>query len=306
MSSEQKDHGPLREYILDAYQRLLKPTPSVRFKSFPILDKCLGGLRPREYTILCGSTGSGKTSLLAALSVDLVMNGVPVYVASVETGPVDFINRMMSCLVKENWNLGDELPLWKIEDFQQRFPNFENVPLYLSRYEDRVSNRKLLGDIENAVQQHGVKIAILDNLNFFMEVTKSADTILEMDRVVHDAIIFCKQIDVHLIVVMHPRKTENSRVENEFDIKGSSTACQEAHNILLWNRPPKPIVEQDPIKYRNFREIKIAKCRRIGRYVGQIVTFYSDDGVSFIERPYDDIPTIGPQKNLIQTKRRSW
>lgn len=280
--------GPLREYIIDAYERLLKPTPSVRFKNFPQLDLCLGGLRPREYTIFCGSTGAGKTSMLAALAVDLAMQKIPLYVASVETGPVDFINRMMSCLVKENWNLGEQIPLSKIEEFRINYPDFENIPLYLSRYEDRVSNDQLLGDIKRAVDDHGVKIAMLDNLNFFMEVTNKADSIIEMDRVVHEAIIFCKQVDVHLIVVMHPRKTETHRVENEFDVKGSSTAVQEAHNILLWNWPNKKLAEENPDRYRNFRELKIAKCRRIGKYVGQSITIYSPDGVSFLERDYDE------------------
>lgn len=277
----------MENFAVKAYERLLIPTPAVRFKSFRALDTCLGGLRPREYTIFCGPTGVGKTSFLAALAVDLVRQEIPTYVASVETGPVDWINRMMSCVVKENWNLGEPIPLEKVTKFKENNEWFQTAPLYLARYEDRVPNEQLLGEIEQAVYKEGVKIAILDNLNFFMEVTKSTDAIVEMDRVIHDAIIFCKQIDVHLIVVMHPRKTMDGRVDSEFDIKGSSTAVQEAHNVLLWNRPPKERLEEDPEYFRNFRELKIAKCRRIGKYVGRFVSFYSPDGVSFEERDYE-------------------
>ena len=280
----------LASYLVDAYKRLAEPTPASRFKNFPLLDKCLGGLRPREYTILCGSTGSGKTSICAALAVDLLKQKTPLYVASVETGPLDFVNRMMSCVAKENWNLGDPIPIHKLEKFRQDNEWFEDIPFYLGRYEDRVPNDELLGEIKRHVDEYGVKVAILDNLNFFMEVSKSADTILEMDRVVHDAIIFCKQVDVHLIVVMHPRKTMSGRVETEFDVKGSSTACQEAHNILLWNRPPRNIIDEDPEYFKNFREMKIAKCRRIGKYVGSSVPLYSYDGVSFEERSYKHKP----------------
>jgi len=89
---------------------------------------------------------------------------------------------------------------------------------------------------------------------------------------------------------MHPKKTDHGRVESEFDIKGSSTAVQEAHNVWLFNRPSKAVIEEDPEKFKQFREIKIAKCRRYGRFVGDFVSFKCIDGVDFVEEEYDESP----------------
>lgn len=273
------------DFHLQSAEMLLKPVPSLNFTGFPKFNECLKGMRSREFTILCGATGAGKTTFLAAMAVDLIKQNVPIYVASVETGPLDFYVRMMSCVARQNWNLGEALDPLKFTQFHVNNPWFQNMPLYLSRYEDRVSNEVLLGDIKKAVIDHGVKIAMLDNLNFFMEVTSNQNQIIEMDRVVHDAIIFCKHHDVHLIMVMHPKKTDHGRVENEFEIKGSSTAVQEAHNVWLLNRP------KDINEYTyEYRDLKIVKCRRYGKHVGKEVTFRGIDGVYFIEEDYDREP----------------
>ena len=270
--------------VPDAYEEMLMPLRGAETGVWAKLDSLLGGWRPREYTILCGPTGAGKTAWLAALADKLVGNGVPTYVASVETGPVDFVKRMMSARAKRNWNRGNAVPLDQIQAFQSKEPGYSRQPLYLSLYEDRIPNKELLDDIKFAVEEHGVKVAILDNLNFFMEVSRSSDTIIEMDRVVHDMIIFCKKVDVHIICVMHPKKTDHGQVLSEFDIKGSSTAVQESHNVLLYNKLSKDELEADVTgRLRNYRFLTIAKCRRRGDAVGSTISYRGIEGVDFIE-----------------------
>jgi hypothetical protein len=83
-------------------------------------------------------------------------------------------------------------------------------------------------------------------------------------------------------MIMHPKKTEHGRVESEFDIKGSSTAVQEAHNVFLFNRPGADLLEQEIAKPFD-REIKIAKMRRRGRAVGARVILKSVQGVAYQE-----------------------
>lgn len=190
-----------------------------------------------------------------------------------------------------------------------------NAPMYFARYDNRVPDKQLLGEIKHAVENHGVKIAVLDNLNFFMEVKRASDQILEMDRVIHEAIIFCKQVDVHLIVVMHPKKTESRRVESEFDIKGSSTAVQEAHNVLLFNRPSKEWIEKrvegfpedeqvtEVHRQMRFRELKIAKCRRRGIATLRTVWFDCIDGVTYEEADSDENREL--RRYLLDLRRRT-
>lgn len=274
---------PSRKLFSDACKELLLPFPATPLDDFPALTRLTGGLRPREFSILCGATGVGKTTFNANISLSLLKQGVSHFVASVETGHTDFIKRMMSAMADEDWNKGDPVALDKLKRFSVDYGrHFQSDALWLSLYENRFSVETLMSDIAWHVEKHGCKVAIIDNLNFFLEITRSADQIVEMDRVIHELIIFCKRVDVHVIMVMHPKKTEHGRVESEFDIKGSSTAVQEAHNVFLLNRPSQDLIDQRFAETGD-RELKIAKMRRRGRAVGSRLVLKTQNGVRYAE-----------------------
>lgn len=280
-------HVPNSKSCADLYaqamEELALPTPSVKLKDFPKFDALTNGFRPREFSILCGATGVGKTCLLANFSAALIRNKEPHFVASVETGATDFIKRVISVLEAKNLNRGNPI---SIEDLKKvhvaHGGSLQSETLQLSLYDNRFPVETLLSDISWHVKQKGIKVAMIDNLNFFMEVTSAANQVIEMDRVIHEIIIFCKQVDVHVIMVMHPKKTESGRVDSEFEIKGSSTAVQEAHNIFLFNRP-HPDLLKNGVAHPTDREIKIQKMRRLGQFVGKRLLFKCNDGTRYQE-----------------------
>jgi twinkle protein len=266
----------MREVYQTALLELGKPHPSIMLYDWPTWNAMTGGFRTREFTILCGSTGAGKTTFLANLSAQLLRQRVKHFVMSVETGHTDFMKRVMSVLAGRDLNTGEPISAEVLARVHAENAEYlESDTIEFSLYDNRVPVEQLMHDIAFMVDK-GCKIAMLDNLNFFMEVTRSADQIIEMDRVIHELIIFCKQVDVHVVMVMHPKKTMNTRVESEFDIKGSSTAVQEAHNIFLFNRP-KPEDVKSGTRDQFQRELTLAKMRRRGKYVGKTIVFDSLD-----------------------------
>lgn len=271
------------ELLETAAREMLLPVPSVKLPGFPKLTKITGGFRGYEFSILCGSTGTGKTTLCANLSREFLKQRVPHFVASVETGHHDFIRRVISAMVGKDWNTGDPIPLEEFKAFMAEYGALISTQnLQLSLHENRFSVENLMADLAWMVKNKGIKVAIIDNLNFFLEVTRAADQVVEMDRVTHELVIFCKKVDVHLIMVMHPKKTQSGRVETEFDIKGSSTAVQEAHNIFLWNRPHPDLLAKN-LAEPSDRELFIAKMRRKGKYVRSRLIFKQRDCTSYFE-----------------------
>jgi len=268
----------------DALAEILVPAKSTKLLEFPQFSSLTGGFRPNEFTILCGSTGTGKTTLLANWSNSLIGQEVPHFVASVETGRHDFIRRVISARVGKDWNTGDAVPLDEIKSKMNEFElqRMQKAKLYLSLYDNRFSVEQLIYDIQYMVENHGVKVCFIDNLNFFMEVTSAQQSVVEMDRVIHELIIFVKHCPVHVVMVMHPKKTMDGRVDSEFDIKGSSTAVQEAQNVLLFNRPKEDLIEQGIAQWFD-RELTISKMRRRGIAVGAKVILEGVDGVSYKE-----------------------
>jgi RecA-family ATPase len=276
---------PLREVYKQAIEELHQPFPSMRLKSWGKFDLITGGLRVREFTIICGPTGKGKTTFLANLTKQLLQEKIKVYVASVETGDTDFAKRIMSVFAQEDLNTGDAVSLDKLAEFNRRHGEvFVGDGLHLALFDDRVPVEILERELRYHCAEKGCKVAMLDNLNFFMDTVDERDWLREMDRVIHKLVILAKQIDMHIIMVMHPKKTDGGRVESEFDIKGSSTAVQEAHNVLLFNPPAEHICKADAeIHPRTHREIKFAKLRRRGKFAGARLVFKNESG-AYIEK----------------------
>lgn len=272
------------EAVSEALRDILVPAPSVKVFNFPQFSKITGGFRPNEFTILCGATGTGKTTLLANWSDSLVTQEVPHFVASVETGHHDFLRRIISARVGRDWNTGDAVPLAEIKAAlnSEEQDRLKRAKLYLSLYDNRFSVETLMNDIQYMVEKHDVKVCFIDNLNFFMEVTAASQSIVEMDRVIHELIMFCKRTPVHIVMVMHPKKTIDGRVESEFDVKGSSTSVQEAQNVLLFNRPKEEFIEQGHANWYD-RELLITKMRRRGSAVGTRIILRGIDGVQYKE-----------------------
>ena len=275
---------PFEKLIAQAAEEMLKPVPAVHFMDFPRFSKSIGGFRPREFTILCGSTGSGKTTLLANLSLDLMKQHIPQLVLSVETGHTDFIRRVMSSLAAKNLNTGEVIsPALVGDTFIRNKLHLIKSGSHLSLYDNRVTVEQLMDDIREAHKSFGAKVVLVDNLNFFMEVTTNANAVIEMDRVIHSLIIFCKQVDVHIVMVMHPRKTYSGRVQSEFDIKGSSTSVQEAHNVIVLNRPHRDLISNGAAD-KDDRELSFLKIRRLGANMGKSIIFRAEDSVKYIEK----------------------
>lgn len=274
----------MREVYLETLEQLAKPFPSVKLPDWKSFNLMTGGFRMREFSILCGSTGSGKTTLLAGISTQLLKQSIKHFVLSVETGRHDYMRRILSVLAGRDLNTGDAVSadtLMRVHEQNRQL--LESDTIEFSMYEDRIPVEQLMRDIEHMVAK-GCKVAMIDNLNFFMEVTSAANSVVEMDRVIHELIIFCKKVDVHIVMVMHPKKnnTGGTRVLSEYDIKGSATAVQEAHNVFLWNRPDEENIKSGE-RHRFDRELTLAKMRRRGGYVGKTLVF-SSNGTSYEEK----------------------
>lgn len=280
------NYEPRSRTMAKVYQEAMKelaiPYPAMKVPGWDRFNDVTGGLRLREFSIFCGQTGLGKTQWLSNLSERLQSNGVGQYIASVETGATDWVKRQMSAAAKFDFNTGDPVALDRLKHFnEQHGKKFSNDTTHLALYDDRVPVEQLCHELIYHCLVLKCSVGIIDNLNFFMEVADERRQVLEMDRTVHSLVILAKRIPMHIILVAHPRKTDGGRVESEFDVKGSSTAVQEAHNIFLLNEPHPSMIQADPMKLvsaRSHRELKFQKLRRRGKFRGSRLIFKHEEG----------------------------
>lgn len=257
---------------------LRNPTPGIPLPWWPRVTDLMGGLRSNELTLLCAPTGAGKTQLLANLSAQLVMQNVPLFVAPVETGDSDFLARTMSSVHKIDLNSGEKLSDQLLISVTGRASEtILNRKFYLASYDNRVEIEDMINLLIYMHETHGIRVALLDNLNFFLKVVSAQNERLEMDNSVHELVMLVKKLPIHIILVVHPKKTDGGRVVSEFDIKGSSTAVQECANVLLFNRPSEEQLSKG--RRTTDRELVFRKLRKRGQSVGIPIWFGYEDGL---------------------------
>lgn len=256
-----------------------KDRSAYSISGFSALSKATGGLRPNGFSILCGPTGAGKTTLLANLWMQFRAMGLPTFTAPVENGKEDFLEMLVSIATgksrlmmnTQDWHDAKEVTAPALFD-DRRFT--------FSNHESRLSHLDLLTDIYHSYLKKGTKLALCDNWQFMLDIKSGRDVNFESDKALHEVVVFTKQVPVHIFMVMHPKKTEDERVSSIFDIKGSSTSMQEAHNIWLFNRlkdskeiPDSPLFNMSP---EFCREITVGKARYNGRSVGSRIIYSLD------------------------------
>ncbi len=262
-----------------AIQELEFPPIGIPIKAFPKFTKYIGGLRPHEFTLFCAPTGAGKTEWIANLIAHVMATSVACFAAPVETGDVDFTKRIISILHGKELNTGDPVNKNILEEISQKQKEFmKKSKLFIASYEDRIDIDEMINLLKLLNEKYKIKLAVLDNLNFFLKPTRSQDQILEMDEAIHKFIIAAKVLPMHTLLIVHPKKTINGRVESEFDIKGSSTAVQEAHNVILFNRPTQEQIEKEDRRYTD-RELVFKKIRKRGMFVNHPIWFGYIDGM---------------------------
>lgn len=264
-----------------AAREIVNPPMGVKVPAWKTFSEYTGGLRMNEFTIFCGATGSGKTQFLANMLVHLTSQGVKCFAAPVETGPTDMARRMISVVAGRDLNTGDPIPMSSFKGaLESSLPMMANM--IFSTHDNRVDIQEMIQILKYMNEKEGVKVAVLDNLNFFLKPTSAADSLMEMDSAVHEFVMLAKKIPIHIFLVMHPRKTEHGKITSEFDIKGSSTAVQEASNILLMNRLDEAECNAGSGLDPFCREFVFKKIRKRGFYVNR--KFYMRyQGGSYVE-----------------------
>lgn len=252
-----------------AVEELKNPVAGIELLWWPELTRFIGGLRPHELTLICAPTGAGKTQLLANISAQLLEQRISHFVAPVETGDVDYMKRVASSLVKRDYNSGEKFSESELARVESDVGKVLSGPINIAGYDNRVDAQEMIDMLAYQHERYGAKVALLDNLNFFLKIVSTQMERAEMDAAMHEFVMLAKKLPLHIMLIVHPKKTDGGRVESEFDIKGSSTAVQECSNVMLFNRPSREHMEGPLCRRYTDREIVFRKIRKRGESVGR-------------------------------------
>lgn len=210
----------------------------------------LGGVRRGEMTVFSGATGLGKTTMLAQLALLLALPEAE--------GGCDV--RSLFCSFEVPYaTLGEKLfrQYIQLRDPVERPPEhgvkgveeevsakerhavwkanvdaFSRLPLQTLKHHGQYSTDSFIGLLESHLRSiTPPDVLILDNLNFMLG---GGSTMVwdRQDEAIRRLRVFATQNNVHVIVVMHPKKPSSGELSVE-DIAGTARATQEADNVII-------------------------------------------------------------------------
>ena len=224
----------LRQDVLD---EIIYPDKYVGspMKSLATLTKIMKGFRRGEMTVITGPTGSGKTTFLGQLSLDMAEQGVNMLWGSFEIKNTRLLHKLLQQFAREPLPSGDPSQLPKLEAIANRF---QRLPLHFLKFHGGSDVDDVLDAMEYAVYVNDVEHIILDNMQFMISRSSTSrsstfDKFDVQDMAIEKFRKFATEKNVHISLVVHPRKEQEASTLSMSSIYGSAKATQEADTVLI-------------------------------------------------------------------------
>jgi len=180
-------------------------------------------IRMGEISLVTGYSGHGKSAWLNQVMLHL-MKHEKTMIASFEMLPKATLGRMCQ-------QTGEAMPNDEyILDFLTKLES----NLYLYDPEGSTSTKKVLEVIYYCAEKLGVKIMVIDSL---MKCGVNEDDLNRQKKFLDDLAVASRDLDIHLFVVAHSRKT-NSDYEHatKLDVAGSANITNLVDNVISVHR----------------------------------------------------------------------
>eukprot|EP00371_Babesia_bovis_P001863 XP_001610510.1 DNA polymerase I [Babesia bovis T2Bo] len=214
----------------NVFEELSNPgaTSGIASITMPGLSQLLKGHRRGELSVWTGATGSGKTTILSQLSLDYCMQGVSTLWGSFEINNVRLAKTMLRQFSGRNLESS-------LEDFNYYADKFAELPLRFMKFHGSTSIDQVIDAMDYAVYVHDVRHIIIDNLQFMLsgQNTRAGEVWEIQNKAIEKFRRFATQKNVHVSLVVHPRKEADGTALGLSSVFGSVKSTQEADNVLI-------------------------------------------------------------------------
>lgn len=282
----------VRDQVLE---EILNPNKysGIQVPSLPLLNNLIKGFRRGEMTVLTGPTGSGKTTFLGQLSLDFAEQGHPTLWGSFEIKNTRLLHKLMQQFSREPLVVDGSNSINYLNALADRF---ENLPLYFMKFHGGSDVDDVLDAMEYASYVHDVQHIILDNLQFMISRNGSGsrnsfDKFDYQDMAIEKFRKFATERNVHVTVVVHPRKEDEFSKLGISSIFGSAKATQEADSVLI-------------LQYDGQRKYIEVKKNRFDGTLGYCELHFQRNSCRYSDQPEPGKTLTVPSRTLLKTSAR--
>ena len=211
--------------------------------------------------------------MLSQLSLDFCTKGIPTLWGSFEIKNEVLLKKLLIQYAKTDLTSKPEL-------FNEYADTFQELPLYLLKFFGSTDIDKILDTMDFATYAYDIGHIIVDNLQFMLSGQALGMNKFDLqDQVISKFRNFATDKNVHLTLVIHPKKIDDETDLNIASVFGSAKATQEADNIfVLQNR-------------HKYRLMDIRKNRFDGD-VGRVGLGFNKESQTFFELTNQEITDL--------------
>ena len=206
---------------------------------YPYLDKAIRGLILGEVTILSGLNGSGKSSWLNSVMLNVIQRGFKVACFSGELTDYNVMKWLAQSAAGKSYVskvVGSDYA-YEVEDrVYDKICDWLDEKFYLFNNNYGNNFSQVLSDLEEVVQK-GAQFIVIDNLMALQISNFSGDKNEKQKQFILEVVEFAKKKNVHVVVVCHPRKESGAQtLLRKESIAGSSDLSNAVQNVAIVHR----------------------------------------------------------------------
>lgn len=206
---------------------------------YSYLDNAIRGLILGEVTILSGLNGSGKSSWLNSVMLNVIHRGYKVACFSGELTDFNVMKWLTQSAAGKNYvhKIEGSDYAYEVDDrVYDKVADWLSDKFYL--FNNNYGNKfeQVISDLEE-VANKGVHLIVLDNLMSISINGISGDRNEKQKQFILEIVEFAKKKNVHVVVVCHPRKESGSQtLLRKESIAGSSDLSNAVQNVAIVHR----------------------------------------------------------------------
>ncbi len=203
------------------------------------LDNAIRGLILGEVTILSGLNGSGKSSWLNSVMLNVIHRGYKVACFSGELTDFNVMKWLAQSAAGKNYvhKIEGSDYAYEVDDrVYDKICDWLSDKFYL--FNNNYGNKfeQVISDLEEVVEK-GVHLIVIDNLMALQISGLSGDRNEKQKQFILEIVEFAKKKNVHIVVVCHPRKESGTQtLLRKESIAGSSDLSNAVQNVAIVHR----------------------------------------------------------------------
>lgn len=232
-------------------------------------------------TILSGTPGSGKTSLIDQTIAQAIDNDKPTFLFSKEM-PERMSANWFNMIIAGRRNMVEKISSegnkYYVVPFktQRQMQEYYEKKLFIYRDEEPNDVNSVMKSAEECVRKYGCKLIVLDNLMMLDLNCSEENKNTAQTNLVNMLIKFAAKFNVAVVLIAHPRKMLNANSDiGLYDISGTSNIINLAMRSIGLRRVTKKEKSDQSSKWKDYDVVlTVMKDRLLGKTDFQVGLWY--------------------------------